>query len=188
MKPIKHAPPVQFLSECFTYDPEDGRLFWKERPRLHFKNECDWKTFNTRWAGREAGSKYFRKTSGEPANVIVCIVINGKHERFTAHRLIYELMGIPIPIGLEVDHRDTNPFNNRWHNLRLATRAQNNANQKPRNRKLPKGVYPHEGRFQAKITHDGKQIPIGRYITPELAQQAYMKKATDLFGEFARGN
>ena len=28
--------PVEYLRECFHYDPETGELTWKERPLSHF--------------------------------------------------------------------------------------------------------------------------------------------------------
>lgn len=111
---------------------------------------------------------------------------------FRAHRIIFPLMGIAIPEGFEVDHQDTNPFNNAWTNLRLATRAQNGANQKVHaHRKythLPKGVSVKKNKFRAQIGFEGKQIGLGSYPTPELAHAAYVAKAQELYGDFSRSN
>lgn len=118
--------------------------------------------------------------------------IGSKSQLFPAHRLIYPLMGVEIPQGFEVDHKDCNAHNNRWENLRLATRVQNAANQKVHlNRKhkhLPKGVSQKRKRFRAQIGFGGKQINLGHYGTPETAHAAYAKKAQELYGDFARFN
>lgn len=95
---------------------------------------------------------------------------------------------------LEIDHIDLNSMNNRADNLRLGTRSQNNGNtkRKPfkgRVRELPKGVYRQwgcESSFQAKIKINYKTECLGTYRTPEEASAAYMKRAKEAFGKFAR--
>lgn len=99
-------------------------------------------------------------------------------------------MGIDIPPGMEIDHADTNPFNNAWSNLRIATRIQNAANQMVhKNRKhkhLPKGVSPKRKRFRAQIGFGGKQTQLGVFDTPEEAHAAYTAKAEELYPGFHR--
>lgn len=41
----------EYLNECFEY--KDGRLFWKERPRHHFKTDKYHMFFNEKYAGHE---------------------------------------------------------------------------------------------------------------------------------------
>jgi hypothetical protein len=53
-------PPVEFLRECFSYNYDSGELWWRNRPREHFRSEDRWKFFNTRYAGRTAGSYHNR--------------------------------------------------------------------------------------------------------------------------------
>lgn len=43
------------VRQLLNYDSENGTLTWRERPRSAFKNDKDWKTFNTRYAGKVAG-------------------------------------------------------------------------------------------------------------------------------------
>lgn len=181
--------PAQFLMECFTYSPETGELFWKHRPRSHFATNKGWHYFDVTFAGRRAGAQHSR--NGRPIEVSIQLHYSGKQVSLRAHNVIYAVMGIHIPDDLEVDHRDGDPFNNRWSNLRLSTPAQNGANRRKNvNKKsgLPKGVSKCGKRFRAAIRSNGKYIHIGRYTTPEAAHAAYCSKALELFGEFARFN
>jgi len=175
---------ASYFIDRLTYDPKTGVVFWKERPRSDFKDDHSWKIFSSRCAGKEAGHKSFDQ--GRPK----CIQIRINRKLFAAHRIIYMLMGVEIPAGFEVDHKDTNPFNNRWNNLRLATRVQNAANQNAhRNRKhphLPKGVSTKGKRFRAQIGWNGKQIRLGSFPTAAEAAAAYSRKASELYKDFAR--
>jgi hypothetical protein len=91
---------------------------------------------------------------------------------------------------LDVEHKDLNPLNNRWDNLRLATRSQNMANIKVtrRSKSGVKGVFWDKARYKwgAYITHNYKVRNLGRYDKIEDAKAAYDKAARELFGEFAR--
>ena len=90
----------------------------------------------------------------------------------------------------EIDHRDRNRSNNRWSNLREATRQQNAANGPvmPHNKIGLKGVSlcKATGRYRADITVSKRRFNLGRHDTPEAAHEAYRRAATEAFGEFAR--
>lgn len=90
----------------------------------------------------------------------------------------------------EIDHRDLDPSNNRWANLRAANHSENGCNKaKPANNTSGfKGVYwdRWSGRWKAQIKVGGRRRHIGRYDTREEAAAAYRVKARDLHGEFAR--
>jgi len=89
-----------------------------------------------------------------------------------------------------VDHRDHNGLNNQRSNLRVATSAQNNANQRRRsdNSTGYKGVSLDRGRYRAYINLDGQFIHLGTYDDSRQAARAYDKAARELFGEFAYPN
>jgi len=183
---MKKTPSRQYLNECFTYDPLTGELFWKERPRHHFKTAMAWLSVNTRFAGKLAGSKHFQKN-----NTPGYITISTGSTPMPAHNIIFELMGVSIPAGMEVDHKNTDPFDNSWTNLRLATKAQNVSNRsvkKATKYNLPKGVTPHHLKFKSQICCNYKKLHIGLFDTPEEAHAAYCAKAKELHGEFARFN
>lgn len=192
MEKTSQLSPIEYLSECFTYSPLTGDLFWKVRPRSHFKSQRGWLVFNSNYAGTVAGTKCFKK-DGRPAHIRIGISnSSGKAKRIVAHRIIYALMGVEIPAGMEIDHRNLDPFLNAWENLRIATMGQNRANKRVARTKksgLPKGVSPLKyGKFTASMKHDGRSVYIGSYDTPEAAHAAYCAKATELHGEFARHN
>ena len=90
----------------------------------------------------------------------------------------------------EIDHVNSDGFDNRWSNLREATRAQNTRNTRAHhnNRSGMKGVYFEKriGRWYARIMVDRKQHNLGSYDTAELAHRAYCEAAERLHGAFAR--
>ncbi len=105
------------------------------------------------------------------------------------HRLI-----IDAPQGVEVDHANGDPLDNRKENLRLCTRSQNIANtRKPRRKKgcqsVFKGVCRHKKskKWVASVQPGGKSYR--RYCDTEVeAALAYDEMARQHFGEFARLN
>lgn len=111
--------------------------------------------------------------------------LNGKYHTQSMHRLV---MGKPP--GQEVDHRDMVPFNNQKYNLRFCTESENkcNRNKYSNNTTGFKGVCWHKKGlcYIAQIDVGGKHINIGRYPTATEASLAYINKAKELHGEFAR--
>lgn len=109
--------------------------------------------------------------------------------RITIHlhrEVMKQMLGYPIPDGMEVDHIDGDGLNNTRDNLRLASRGQNAANQKHIKSKVGlKGVDKRGNRYRAMITFQNKTYHLGYFDTPELAHEAYCKKAKELHGEFA---
>lgn len=87
-----------------------------------------------------------------------------------------------------VDHRDTNKQNNRWANLRPATKSQNGANAKRSRRNTSgfKGVHRFRDKWCAQICVNRKRVNLGLFGTPEEAHSAYAAAAEMYFGEFAR--
>jgi hypothetical protein len=87
-----------------------------------------------------------------------------------------------------IDHRDLDPSNNRWANLRRATTSQNNANRRllRSNACGLKGVSPDQRGWRATIRKNRRIYYLGNFPTPREAHAAYVKAARKLFGEFAR--
>lgn len=101
------------------------------------------------------------------------------------HRFI---MGVDDPTK-QVDHRDHNGLNNRRKNLRRCSNAQNQANRRVDvdNRSGFKGVAwkKDKGKYQSRITVNGKMKFLGYFSDKKLAAEAYQAAAKSIFGEFA---
>jgi hypothetical protein len=153
------------LIAALRYDPSTGLLSWA-RDTL------------TRKAGEVVGRK----------NVRGYIVVGIRGFEFYAHRLAWLLMtgGWPTLI----DHRDQDKANNRWSNLRVATKSQNGANRPaPVNSTTGvKGTYRDKsGHFYAQISVRGRHVHLGKFSTLEEAAAAYQRAALSAHGEFADG-
>jgi len=109
--------------------------------------------------------------------------------KYMAHQLAWLWMTGAWP-AIRLDHRDLDKANNRWTNLRQATRSQNGANTKV-SRKSASGLKgitqdKRSGRWYAAITVNQKRRKLGGHDTAEAAHAAYVKAAAEAFGEFAR--
>lgn len=113
---------------------------------------------------------------------------NNKRRFFSLSRLLYETFVGLIPDGMILDHIDRNPMNNSIDNLRLATRSQNNMNQKKRSgaKFKHKGVSKtRDGKWQVATCIDGKTVYLGRFSTEIEAAKAFNEYAKKAYGEFA---
>lgn len=111
--------------------------------------------------------------------------VGNKNTTEKMHRAI-----ISAPIGIEVDHRNNNKLDNRRHNLRLATRSQNEAN-KPicgLNSSGYKGVSLYRSKWRAVVMSHGKQKYLGLFENKEEAARVYNAAASSIFGEYANLN
>lgn len=98
------------------------------------------------------------------------------------HRI---LMGEPV--GMEVDHINGNPLDNRRSNLRVCTRRENLQNRRVYRKRLGKfkGLNFRKNSIAAQITFRGQVIYLGDYQTDIAAARAYDAAAREFFGEFA---
>lgn len=163
--------PIAALRAAFSYDPSDGTLRWRERSDVGLP-------WNRKHVGKIAGS--FDR-DGYRLLRLNCITIK-------AHRAIWAICTGEWPES-EIDHINGDPADNRFENLRLATRAQNCQNISGWRRKvLPTGVQLRcDGKaFFAKIMVNRKFLHLGSFPTAELAHAAYLKAARDHRGDFSR--
>jgi len=169
------------LHKVLVYDESTGDLYWRERPASDFPSWTSYRSHRNKSANRKAGAIKRRKDGR-----VKSIVVRVNNVLYPAHCLIWIMRRGEIPDGLQVDHRNRNPLDNRLENLRLATHSQNQQNSAHRGNSTGfKCVVPRGERFVAKLKHAGKQIHIGTFDTPVEANAAYFQRAKQLYGDFA---
>jgi len=138
---------IEEAKRVFRYNPETGELF-------SIQNDGSYKLRN------------YKNPRGD-------VVVNVRYKKYYAHRIIFMLEGID-PTGLQVDHKDGNPSNNRRDNLRLVSNHENQKNRAvPKNNKTGvMGVYKVGEKWLASIRVNGRTIHIGTYTSQELAFEA----------------
>ena len=112
----------------------------------------------------------------------------GRQRNVRMHR---EIMGEPK--GKIIDHINHDGLDNRRANLRVATRQQNTWNKRKQRGNCSsqyKGVtwFKRAGKWQARITCNGKSIFIGYFDDQISAARAYDVKAAELYGDYAALN
>jgi hypothetical protein len=152
------------LRKVLHYDKRTGRWTWLVNSRGRFAK-----------AGSPAGwvnDQGYRR-----------IAIRGK--TYTSSRLAYLYVLGEWPTH-EIDHRNRDRSDDRWFNLRPATRSQNGANKGPQKNNSVgcKGVSKTRG---GKFAVFLRRKYIGTFSTKEEAQAAYQKTAKAVFGVFANG-
>jgi hypothetical protein len=163
--------PVAYLFKRFELR-DDGRLFWKARPREHFKTLRACSVWNARFAGREAGTT----TRGY-------IAVSIKGQKAPAHHIVFAMSNGAWPIN-EVDHRDGGRSNNCPLNLREANDFEQAQNQKLRadNTSGFMGVSwsTRRCKWVARIASQGRVYALGYLHTPEAAYAAYLAAKREL--------
>ncbi len=155
----------EYLKSILYYDPLSGKWTWL-------------KHYYKRLIGKEAGQ--IKQTGYR------IIKINNKE--YMSARLACLYMTGEWPKE-EMDHKDTIKLNDKWENLREASRAENTRN---RNAKLTsliglKGVrLTTSNKYEANIKLNGQFKYLGTFDTPKEAATAYANAAKEAYGEFAR--
>jgi hypothetical protein len=165
---IRNFPSFEEVDKCLAYDPDTGIFRWKIT------------------LGSRARQGDLTGCVTRPHGYVV-IRISGIN--YGAARLAWLLMTGVHP-DYEIDHIDGNPTNNRFENLREATRLQNAQNVKmtTRNTSGIRGVHWRADceKWRALIFVNGKQIHLGYFNAARDAQDAYVKAAKHHFGKFMR--
>lgn len=163
------------LKEILHYDPDTGVFTWKSRigdPRKV-------NGFNTKYSGNPTG--------------LICSQTKRCRVRiegvlYLAHRLAFLYMTGSIPEF--IDHKDNNPSNNKWFNLRSCDKTQNACNQSVRNDNKTgvKGVNWHRaiGKFNAQIQFKKKKYNLGYYDSLDEASDVVRVKREELHEDFHR--
>lgn len=110
-------------------------------------------------------------------------VVRVDGHQYRSGRLAFLYMTGNWPI--EIDHINRDTRDDRWENLREATRSENLANRGKFGKSgLPKGVHKYGNRYRAACGYKGKEIYLGMFATVEEASEAYQVKAKELHGAF----
>jgi hypothetical protein len=161
-------PDPHIVRQHFDYSPETGELRWRIGSRRRPAGEL---------AGAAAKTEKGR------------IIVGFQRKTYKAHILAWVCQTGEWPTH-QIDHINEDPSDNRWCNLRAATKAQNMRNIKKikSNTSGHKGVGFHRptSRWRATIKADGVQYHLGLFDTIEEAIEAYANAANKLHGLFAK--
>lgn len=181
----KPLPSQEVLRQLLRYEPETGKLFWRERGPEWFSDAGNGRTINTStWNKRYAGT--------EALNHIDAYGHRMGHilgQTNYAHRVIWRLVTGDEPKNM-IDHINGDGADNRLVNLREATSSQNqhNAGVRRDNRSGYKGVSWSKlhSKWRAYVNYKGKRHYFGLHANIEDARAAQIEAAARLHGEFAR--
>jgi hypothetical protein len=183
-------PSPEQLRELLRYEPETGKLFWRERNPSHFsitekrtaEHACA--NWNSRYANTEAFTAINLKDKGYRSGRVF-------KRNYLAHRVIWAMQTGYWPRDL-IDHKDQDSCNNRWENLREANKSQNaqNAPGHAVSSSRYKGVSfdRRRAKWHARIKVSGSQKFIGYFENEEDAARAYDAASRAHFGEFSFPN
>lgn len=162
-------PSPDILRELLRYEPETGKLFWRERGVKWFQGESasgrspEWRArgWNAKWAGKQAFT--CRQVSGYFTGAVLAIPL-------VAHRVAFSIYHNRELVG-EIDHISGDKGDNRIVNLREVDHTGNarNVSLYSSNTSGTPGVMWDASRrvWDAKINYNGRQRRIGRFHRKE---------------------
>jgi len=156
----------EYLKSILHYDPDTGIFTWKNRDDVN-------KSWNTKYANTIAGSLnngYYQ----------ICI----NRSIIKAHRLAFLYIIGRYPL-FEVDHINSIKTDNKWKNLREATKSENLQNLKKCRKDNKTGFLgvsfiPNRNKFTANIEINQKQYYLGLFNTAQEAHESYLKAKRQL--------
>jgi len=179
----KPLPAPEVLRQLLRYEPDTGKLYWRERPEALFSPGGNTSaahaahTWNTKYAGQRAMTA--PKASGHLSGPLL-------GRSLMAHRVAWAVHYGQWPNNW-LDHINGVRDDNRISNLRIVDKDGNARNRRPVSTKasgLPPGVcIKHNAagpRYFAQIQFEKKNNHLGYFDTPEAAHAAYMAKAREL--------
>jgi len=111
-------PSPELLRQLLRYEPETGKLFWRERTPEMMKQPYQCAAWNRKYADKEAFTTI--GTHGYRCGSI------GENKAILAHRVIVAMKTGRWPTA--VDHDNRIRIDNRWRNLKPSTHAGNHRN------------------------------------------------------------
>lgn len=147
---------LQELRALLDYDPASGVFTWKAKPARRIV------IGSVAGGANNFGGWHY-------------VVISVAKKPYLAHRLAWFHMTGEWPDG-EIDHRNGDGLDNRWDNLRQATRGQNAQNMRifRNNTSGYPGVSRLRNGWRAEICAHGVKQHLGLFDTAEAAAAAYL--------------
>jgi hypothetical protein len=163
-------PLAELLAEArriYAYGGDAGGLVWREFRHPHHPGQAK--------LGEQVGGD-------DGLGYRMCMLLGHK---FKVHQIVWLLCTGEFP-ALPIDHVDRDRRNNRIENLRLATDAENGANNVVTARPLA-GVRkdPKGHGYRADLSIGGKKKYLGYFKTAEDAHAAYVAATREARGEFS---
>lgn len=159
-------PDAEYLRSLFSYEPDTGHLRWKVDRAAKKVGDI---------AGAQRPSGY--------------IQVGIDFKLYRAHLIIWKMVTGDEPKS-QIDHENTIKNDNKWSNLREATKSQNMANVGliGSNTTGAKNVFWYKAyqKWAVQVWKDRKAHFGGYHDTIECAQAAAQSLRAELFGEFAR--
>jgi hypothetical protein len=152
-----------YLRTRLRFDAASGIFYWLPR--------ADNYPWSQKFKGKVAGS------NDKDGYRVLAINYGGKTHGIKLHRLAWAFHNDQIPCG-EIDHVNHSKSDNRPENLRVVGREANtkNLSWNSRNTSGFIGVSKSNsaGMWRARLRHNKKEIVVGHFSSPELANQALM--------------
>ena len=150
---------AEYVRTRLDYERDTGHFRWRPVP-----------AFTKQWNAKHAG-----KIAGGPASYGYWRIIID-HRGYLAHRIAWLWVTGELPTA-DIDHRNGVRDDNRWENLRCATRGENAQNicTPKHNTSGLIGAFRNHKRWMSQIQVDGVLRYLGTYDTPEEAHAAYLE-------------
>ena len=143
-------PDVEELNRLFTYDPETGDLIGKRKGKPI--------------RAKHSNGYYYARVGTK---------------RSFVHRIIWKMVTGEDVGDRFIDHINGDKNDNRFQNLRLATKEQN-----AHNRRGSTNVLAVGNRFRARVIYQGKQVLNKSFLTEQEALDAVRQIKKECYGEF----
>ncbi len=157
-------PALEELKEYYEYEPNTGKMLLK-------KKRCN---SDASRINKQVGN--LRKRDKR-----LVWTITHKGSNYYLSRIIWLLMTGVDPGPLHVEHKNRNPEDNSWGNLRLATACENGWNQPSKGFTKRKD----SGKYRARISVNNKRIHLGNFNTEKEAREAVEEAKKAYHKDFA---
>jgi hypothetical protein len=159
----KELPSPELLRQLLRYEPDTGKLYWKERD-ISFFNTTEKRSAKhacVQWNSRLAGKEAFTADDGKGyRNGLIFKKV------YSAHRIIWTMFYGAAPIN-QIDHINGIRSDNRISNLRAVSSKENNMNRAIRsdNSSGYTGVYfvKKTCRWVCTISANGRLVHLGSF-------------------------